>query len=201
MHDRKMDKIERRIGAGHTFKSVADDFIQTKLVAARKAQATIEKARWYLSHLEPDIGNRPIADIKPAELLDSLKKIEKRGHHEPAIRPRALASRVFRHGVATARCESDPAQLLGGALITPVVKHRAAIITVAPLGDFLRAVDGYTGGPIVRLALQIAPHVFLRPGELRQGRWEEIDWQGSTWTVPASDPNQTHTRGRPMMGH
>lgn len=186
LHDRKMDKIERRVGAGHTFKSVADDFIQTKLVAARKAQATIEKARWYLSHLEPDIGNRPIAEIKPAELLASLKKIEKRGHHETAIRTRALASRIFRHGVATARCESDPAQLLGGALVTPAVQHRPAITTAAPLGAFLRAVDDYTGGPIVKLALQIAPHVFLRPGELRQGRWEEIDWQGSTWTVPAS---------------
>lgn len=186
LHDRKMDKIERRVGAGHTFKSVADDFIQTKLVAARKAQATIEKACWYLSHLEPDIGNRPIAEIKPAELLASLKKIEKRGHHESAIRTRALASRIFRHGVATARCESDPAQLLGGALVTPMVQHRPAITTAAPLGTFPRAVDDYTGGPIVKLAMQIAPHVFLRPGELRQGRWEEIDWPGSTWTVPAN---------------
>ena len=51
LHDRKMTKIERRVGAGHTFKSVADDFIQTKLVAGRKAQAAIDKARWYLSHL------------------------------------------------------------------------------------------------------------------------------------------------------
>lgn len=186
LHDRKMSKIERRIGAGHTFKSVADDFIQTKLVASRKAPATIEKARWYLSHLEPDIGNRPIAEITPAELLASLKKIERRGHHETAIRTRSLASRVFRYGVATARCANDPAHLLRGALITPEVTHRAAITEAAPLGAFLRAVDDYTGGPIVKLALQIAPHVFLRPGELRQGRWDEIDWEGRAWTVPAS---------------
>ncbi|NCP14134.1 MAG: integrase arm-type DNA-binding domain-containing protein [Sphingomonadales bacterium] len=185
LHDRKMTKIERRVGAGHTFKSVADDFIQTKLVAGRKAQATIEKARWYLSHLEADIGKRPIAEIKPAELLASLKKIEKRGHHETAIRTRALASRVFRHGVATARCENDPAHLLSGALVTPAVTHRAAITTAAPLGAFLRAVDEYTGGPIAKIAMQLAPHVFLRPGELRQGRWEEIDWDACTWTVPA----------------
>ena len=184
LHDRKMAKIERRVGAGYTFKSVADDFIQTKLVAANKAQATIDKARWFLSHLEPDIGNRPIADIKPAELLASLKKIEKRGHHETAIRTRALASRVFRYGVATARCESDPAHLLTGALVTPTVQHHAAITTAGPLGEFLRAVDAYTGGPIAKIAMQLAPHVFLRPGELRQGRWEEIDWEASIWTVP-----------------
>jgi len=186
LHDRKMAKIERRVGAGHTFKSVADDFIQTKLVAGRKAQSTIDKARSYLSHLEPDIGNRPIAEIKPAELLASLKKIEKRGHHETANRTRSLASRVFRHGVATARCENDPARLLSGALTPPEVQHRAAITKAAPLGEFLRAVDDYTGGPIVKIAIQLAPHVFLRPGELRQGRWEEIDWEGGVWTVPAS---------------
>lgn len=186
LHDRKMTKIERRVGAGHTFKSVADDFVQTKLVASRKAQATIDKARWYLSHLERDIGDRPIADIKPAELLASLKRIEKRGHHETAIRTRAIASRVFRHGVATARCENDPASLLSGALVTPTVQHHAAITEAAPLGAFLRAVDQYNGGPIVKLAMQLAPHVFLRPGELRQGRWEEIDWEACTWTVPAS---------------
>jgi integrase len=185
LHDRKMTKIERRVGAGHTFKSVADDFIETKLVAGRKAQATIDKARWYLSHLEPDLGKRPIAEIKPAELLASLKKIEKRGHHETAIRTRALASRVFRHGVATARCESDPAHLLSGALVTPTVRHHAAITKPAPLGAFLRAVDEYTGGPIAKIAMQLAPHVFLRPGELRQGRWEEIDGEAQTWTVPA----------------
>jgi integrase len=185
LHDRKMTKIERREGAGHTLKSVADDFIQTKLVAGRKAQATIDKARWYLSHLEADLGKRPIAEIKPAELLASLKKIENRGHYETAIRTRALASRVFRHGVATARYESDSAHLLSGALVTPAVTHRAAITTAAPLGAFLRAVDEYTGGPIAKVAMQLAPHVFLRPGELRQGRWDEIDWNACTWTVPA----------------
>ena len=185
LFERKMEKIEKRIWAGNTFQSVAEDFIETKLVANGKAESTITKARWFLSHLTPAIGKRPIADIEPAELLAALKKIEKRGHRETAVRTRNFASRVFRHGVATARCKADPAALLEGALASPIVRHHAAIIEPGPLGEFLRAIDEFTGGPIVKLAMQLSPHLFLRPGELRQGRWSEVNWDEAHWTIPA----------------
>lgn len=185
LFERKMGKIEKRIGAGNTFQSVAEDFIETKLVSNGKAESTITKARWFLSHLTPAIGNRPIAEIEPAELLAALKKIENRGHRETASRTRNFASRVFRHGVATARCKTDPADLLCGALASPIVKHHAAIIEPGLLGEFLRAIDDFTGGPIVKLAMQLSPHLFLRPGELRQGRWSEVNWDEAHWTIPA----------------
>jgi integrase len=185
LFDRKMVKIERKVGSGNTFQSVAEDFIATKLEANGKAESTISKARWFLSHLAPAIGNRPISEIKPAELLAALKRIERRGHRETAVRTRNFASRVFRHGVATARCSDDPARLLEGALATPIVKHHAAIIEPKRLGEFLRAIDDYTGGPLVKLAMQLGPHVFLRPGELRMGRWAEVDWEQAHWTIPA----------------
>lgn len=184
-HDRKMGKIAARVSAGNTFGKVAEDFIATKMIANGNAETTIEKARWFLSHLTPDLGSRPIADIAPAELLATLKTIERRGHRETARRTRAFASRVFRFGVASAHCESDPAALLGGALAAPVVRHHSAILDPKLLGEFLCAVDRYGGGPIVKLAMQLAPHVFLRPGELRQGRWIEIDWDERVWRVPA----------------
>lgn len=184
LQDRKMEKLARRIGSGNSFQQVAEEFIEAKLVADGKADSTIKKARWFLSHLKPKIGARPIADIAPAELLDALKKIEKRGHRETAVRTRSFASRVFRYGVATARCENDPARLLEGALATPIVKHRAAILEPGKLGEFLRAVDGYHGTPVVRLAMQLLPHLFLRPGELRHGKWSEVDWDAASWTIP-----------------
>ncbi|MFC4254415.1 integrase arm-type DNA-binding domain-containing protein [Altererythrobacter xixiisoli] len=183
-HEKKMAKIATRTSAANTFQSVADDFIAVQLVANGKAAATIDKARWCLSLLAP-ISARPIAEIKPAELLTVLKKLENKGHRETARRTRALASRVFRHGVAHALCETDPAALLGGALATPVVKHRAAILDPAKLGAFLRDLDCYGGSRPVRIAMQLLPHVFTRPGELRWARWSEVDWENSIWHVPA----------------
>ncbi len=49
----------------------------------------------------------------------------------------------------------------------------------------MRAIDGYTGRPETLHALRIAPHVFLRPGELRQAKWSEIDFAEKVWRVPA----------------
>lgn len=184
-HERRMAKIAAQVSAGNTFQSVAEDFIAVKLVANRRASATIDKAKWYLSHLTPSLGERPIADIKPAELLAVLKPLEKRGHRETARRTRALASRIFRHGVAYALCDADPAALLDGALAAPIVKHRAAILDPLKLGAFLRDIEAYGGGPVVKIAMQLSPHVFTRPGELRFGRWSEVDWENAVWNVPA----------------
>lgn len=97
------------MNAENSFKSVADDFIKVRLVDSGKAEATIGKARWCASLLTRDIGSRPICDIDPVEVLDSLKKIERKGYRETANRTRALASRVFRHDIACGLCQNNPA--------------------------------------------------------------------------------------------
>ena len=49
----------------------------------------------------------------------------------------------------------------------------------------LRAIDSYEGYPITQFACRIAPHVMLRPGELRHSVWSDIDWKGALWSIPA----------------
>ena len=86
---------------------------------------------------------------------------------------------VFRYAVATARLASDPTRDMRGALETPKVTHYAAILEPVKVGELLRAIDGYESLGLTRLALQLAPHVFVRPGELRHARWEEVDLDGA----------------------
>jgi integrase len=117
-------------------------------------------------------------------VLAVLKRLEGSRRYETAKRCRSFASRVFRYAVATARTDNDPAALLKGALITPKVQHHAALIDPADVGTLLRAIDAYTGAPITRLALQIAPHVMCRPGELRQATWREFDFDTCVWKIP-----------------
>jgi integrase len=93
---------------------------------------------------------------------------------------------VFRYAVATARLSSDPTRDLRGALTAPTVTHYGAIIEPVRVGELLRAIDGYEGQPITKLAMQLAPHVFVRPGELRHAEWVEFDLEGALWTIPAS---------------
>lgn len=119
-------------------------------------------------------------------MLDVLRKLETRGNLEAARQIRAFASRTFRYGVATTRCKADPAALLVGALIAPKVKNHAAITDPREVGELLRAIDGYEGQPSTHYALRLAPHVFVRPGELRQAEWSEFDLESAVWTIPSS---------------
>jgi integrase len=182
---KRADRIDATLKAANTFAIIADEYI-TKSEREGRAAVTVGKARWLLSLLEPALGPRPVDEIGPAELLTALRKVEALGHLETARRMRSFASRVFRYGVATARASADPAAALRGALLAPKVTHHAAILDSKGVGALLRALDGFEGQPMTRLALRLAPHVFLRPGELRQAEWTEIDIDAKVWTIAAT---------------
>jgi len=184
--ERKMTKAKAKISAAITFADVAREYIDSKMAREGKAAATISKARWFLEQLEPAIGTMPVVDVDPQMLLGALKRLEAKGRHETAKKCRSFASRVFRYGVATGRCKGDPAQLLQGALITPKARHYAAILEQDKLGQLLRAIEDFSGGPVTKAALRIAPHIFVRPGELRHAEWSEFDLSQSLWNLPAA---------------
>jgi integrase len=107
----------------------------------------------------------PIAEIKAPDILDALRKIEKRGRHETATRVPSTIGAVFRFATATGRAERDPTDDLRGALITPTVTYRATIVEPRAVGALLRAIDGFESHASTRYALRLAPLVFVRPGE------------------------------------
>lgn len=133
----------------------------------------------------PYIGGKAIGGIKPPELLELLRRVESRGVIETAHRVRESCSAVFRFGIVKGLVESDPARDLKDALRKPQPVHFPTIKDPARLGELLRACYGYPGTPVVRAALRLAPMLLLRPGELRQAEWAEIDLGASTWIVPA----------------
>ena len=183
VEEKRQRRLKAELAAQTTFELVAQEYIQ-KMEREGRSPATIKKARWFLELLS-GIAKRPIASVTPHELLDVLKRVERRGHHETAVRLRAFAGRVFRYGFATLRTEKNPADILRGALTVPRVKHHAAIVEPKKVGELLRAIEDYKGRPETLYALRLAPHVFLRPGELRQAKWGEIDFADKVWRVPA----------------
>lgn len=182
--EKKRDAAAAALSADNTFKRLAEEFI-AKRGREGAAAATLAKTRWHLARLEK-LHGRPIAEIEAFELLAALRKMELRGNLEAARQVRSFASRVFRYGVATARCKHDVAADLIGALTAPKVKHHAAITDPVQVGELLRAIEGYAGHPSTYHALRMAPHVFVRPGELRQAEWSEFDLEAAIWTIPAS---------------
>lgn len=182
--ERKRQKLDQAVSAANTFNAIANEYID-KIEREGRASSTIVKVRWFLELLDPSLEARPISDISPQELLAALRKVEARGRLETAQRLRSFADRVFRYAIATSRATTNPAEPLRGALTSPRVRHHPAVLEPDRVGALLRAIETYDGYPEVRFALLLAPHVFVRPGELRHAEWSEFDWEKKMWTIPA----------------
>ncbi|MBT7626819.1 MAG: tyrosine-type recombinase/integrase [Proteobacteria bacterium] len=143
-----------------------------------------------ITRLEKDIfpwlGTCPVGEITAPELLTVIRRIESRGALETAHRTLSYCGQIFRYSIATGRATRDTAADLRGALPPVKEKHHASITDPKLLGKLLRNLEGYQGSFVTRCALQLAPLVFLRPGELRKGEWVEIDFDKKEWRIPAS---------------
>ena len=133
----------------------------------------------------PWLGARPIADISAPDILACLRRVEARGAVESAHRILQNCGQVFRYAIATGRAQRDVAADLHGALSPVKETHRAAITDPQGIGGLLRAMDVYSGSFVTRCALRLAPLLFVRPGELRQAEWAEIDLDAAHWNIPA----------------
>ena len=142
--------------------------------------------------LFPWIGGKLVGSITVPELLSVIRRIENRGALETAHRALGNCSQVFRYAVATGRAERDPTGDLRGALPPSRGEHFAAVTDPKQVAEMLRVMDGYEGSHIVRCALQLAPLVFVRPGELRKAEWKDIDLETAEWRFMVTKTDTQH---------
>lgn len=182
--EKQLAKHRAKVSANNTFGEIAQEFID-KRRREGMSESTAAKSEYYISRMGVPFARLPIAEITPPDVLAVLRRIEITNHYETARRVLQLAGRVFRYAVATARLTTDPTYALRGALTAPQPKHYGAITDAVGAGKLLRAIDGYDGSLITKLAMKISPHVFVRPGELRHAEWGELDLDNGLWTIPA----------------
>ena len=189
--NRKANKLVASIEVQDCFKLIALEWLNVK------------KSEWVSSHYSkiesrlkreilPWLGDKAITEIKPIDILTILKRIQERGTLETAHRAKSDIGQIFRYAIQTDRAKDNPTIHLAGALKTPKEKHMASIVEPEKVGDLLRQIDGYQGTFIVRCALQLAPLVFVRPGELRQAEWKDINLETAEWRFKASKTHQDH---------
>jgi integrase len=134
----------------------------------------------------PEIGYRPVKDITPPQVLDAMRKIEKRGAHEMARRALQTTGQIFRYAVATGRAESDPARDLKGAL-KPFKRGHFAALDSKELPEFLAVLNKNDARlfPQTIRAVKLLMLTFVRTSELIGARWEEFDFEAGLWEIPA----------------
>ena len=188
---RKLEKLKASNPDGDTFKSVALGWFAVQepgwsVIHATRTRRNLEK------DLFPAIGAKLMTEIHPMELMAAVKKVEERGALESANRVLGTASQVFKHWLPMAPPQYRNITEGLKARLTPRVKGRFAAITEpARFGELMRAIRAYKGGPLVRVALQLAPLLYQRPGNLRAMEWAELDLDGALWTIPSAKMKRT----------
>ena len=182
---KKAVKASIRAEAANSFEVVAREWFDKY-----KDSWVPHHSKKILARLENDlfplIGVRPINTVTAPELLEALRRIEARGAIDTAHRTLQNCGQIFRYAVATGRAERDTAADLRDALSPVKATNFASITEPKAIGALLRDIEAYPGNRIVRAALQMAPYVFVRPGELRRAEWTEFNLEGAEWRIPAA---------------
>lgn len=199
---RKLEKLKNTRTNGDTFKAIALDWYAKQAPQwsdhhAKRVRAQLEK------DLIPWIGERPIASIHAMELLEALKRIEARGALETADRTLTVAKQVWDYWLPTADVQQRNITEGLKARLTPYSgKNFAAILDPKRMGELMRAILSYQGGPIVRTALSLTPYLYQRPGNLRMMEWAELDLDAALWTIPSQKMKRTKAekeKGQPHV--
>jgi len=183
--DPSLAKRQEKYRQNKSFGVVADEWWHAKKDKWSEGHADLVWSRLEKNIL-PWMKNRPIPEITTRELLEVLRKIEKRGAVETARRIGQICNQIFIYSVASGYTENNVASSLNQALKERKVKSMPAITEPDQIKDLLNAIGGLQGSLAVKLALRIAPLVFVRPGELRRAEWKEFDLEEGLWIIPAA---------------
>jgi integrase len=179
-------KEEKRLAvfnADNTFKAIAEDWH-----GRNKSKWTPDHAERLWRRLElyafPDIGSQSIASIKTPDLIVLLRKQEKRGTLDTTQRLAQVLNVVFRYAVHCGVIAQNPASDLRGV----VAPHKATnfpTINAKELPKFFEKLEVVDATAQNKIAIRLLMLTFLRPGELRQSLWTDIDFKAKQWCIPA----------------
>ncbi|BEA57475.1 integrase [Escherichia coli] len=180
---RKEQKRALQTESENAFEKIAREWHQLKSAKWSAGYAS-DIMEAFKNDIFPYVGTRPVGEIKPLELLNVLRKIEKRGALEKMRKVRQLCSEVFRYAIATGRAEYNPAADLSSALEVHQSNH-FPFLKADEIPDFLRALEGYTGSKLVQIATKLLMITGVRTIELRAALWQEFDLDNAIWEIPA----------------
>jgi len=168
------------------FSAAAEEWYKTRCVPSNTPRVLDDKRSRLDRYILPQFGGRDIRSISQQEIVAHARKIQEGKGANLGQRVKSMIAQIFRYAIAAGLCEWNPAAQAGDAL-SPyrATTHRSTIRTEAQARELLKAIDGYDGNPVARVALLLLAYTFVRPSELRLARWPEIDFEECEWRIPA----------------
>lgn len=165
-------------------KALAD--LTGKVEAGQRDGQTLKQWTTHFAKAKAHLGHRAMGEISAMDVLDFLRTFERLGQLTTMHRVKRKISVAFDYAVLAKVVAANPVKSIPDGQLEP--EHHtshAAITDPARYGQLLRAIDAYQGQPATVACLKLSALCFVRPAEIRKGRWQEIDWQNGLWQIPA----------------
>lgn len=189
--NKKAQKAARKASAANSFEVVAREWLLNK--SNSLTPRTAKNMTWMLeTNVFTWIGSKPVSDLKTVDFLRVLKRIEEKDLLDTLRKVRGYCSQIMRYATETGRAEADPVIFSKDAFKTPKTRHMAALTEPKQVAGLLRMIDTYAGSFSVACALKIAPYVFVRPGELCNAEWADIDFEAAEWRYTVTKTKTQH---------
>lgn len=132
----------------------------------------------------PAIGNKPLTEVNPGDVLAICDRIKKRGAPKMALHTRNVIKRLFEYAIARQLATTNPATAIVARFIA-TQESRTRVLAPDEIGRVLRAVYASSIRRPLKLAIHLLVLTMVRKSELIEARWSEFDLEAGMWRIPA----------------
>jgi integrase len=165
----------------NSFGSIYQEWYEHKKQVWSEVYST-ELSRMFQDDILPLIGGMEINEIEPMQILEVIRRFEDRGAMERANKARRRCGEVFRYAIVTGRAKYNPAPDLADAM-KGYRKKNYPFLPADQIPAFNKALAGFSGSIVSRIATQVLQYTVLRTKELRSMQWSNVDFETRTITI------------------
>ncbi|MEX3036456.1 tyrosine-type recombinase/integrase [Serratia fonticola] len=174
-------KAKKQASADNSFAFIYTEWYEHKKQVWSAGYAE-ELARMFADDILPMIGMLDINEIEPMQILTVIRRFEERGAMERANKARRRCGEVFRYAIITGRAKYNPAPDLADAM-KGYRKKNYPFLPADQIPAFNRALSGFSGSIVSKVATQVLQYTALRTKELRSMQWANVDFETRTITI------------------
>jgi len=180
----KEEKIAKDIEDKSTFKNIFYEWWKNEKSKSQETQHQWKKIRFEKDIL-PFIGNKKIKDIKLHEIVKTLT-LKAKTSSETANRLFSYLKNIYSYAMLHGFIDRNILIEINKNhfLTTQNTKHIPKITNPDILKELVNAIYNYKGMSSIRNALKFVLHIPLRANNLCNLKWEYIDFENKTLTIP-----------------
>ena len=185
IEDRDKHAESEKVKADNVFKAVAEKWYLVKISDTNKISETHAKKikRRLDIYIYPALANVPIDKLTPKKCIDALMPLSKRGINDTVKRCCSLINEVMTYSANIGLIDFN--RLTGITKAFPaVISTPQKTITPDQMPRLMRAINFSNLTMQIRLLLELQLHTMVRPAEIIQAQWGEVNFEKALWTIP-----------------